>query len=168
MVSYSIAFRYGLDRFLRDAREAGFDGMIFPDLPPPEAQEVCDRIRASGLDTILLVAPSTPPARRAEIVKLCSGFVYYLSISGITGERDRLPADLESNVRSLRDLTDCPVCVGFGISRPEHVKQLNGIADGAIVGSAIVKRMQAHARDGPEAIAAATGAFCAELLSQVR
>jgi tryptophan synthase alpha chain len=168
MVSYSVAFRYGLDRFLRDARESGFDGMIFPDLPPPEAQEVCDKIRASGLDTVLLVAPSTPPQRRAEIVKLCSGFVYYLSVSGITGERDRLPPDLEANVRNLRDLTDRPICVGFGISRPEHVKQLHGIADGAIVGSAVVKRMQERARESPQAIAASTGALCAELLSQVR
>src|SRR5690348_310551 len=121
MLSYSIVHRYGVDRFVRDAKAAGIDGLILPDLPPPEAQRVCDVVRAGGLDTVLLIAPTTAPHRRKEIADLCSGFVYYLSISGITGERDRLPADLERNVRELKGLTDRPVCVGFGIHRAEHV-----------------------------------------------
>ncbi len=168
MISYSVVYRYGCDSFLRDARSAGFDGLILPDLPPPEAQSICDKVRAAGLDTILLVAPTTSPKRRAEIVRLCSGFVYYLSISGITGERDRLPADLESNVRELHDLTDVPVCVGFGIAKPEHVKHLAGIADGAIVGSAVVRRMQQHASEAADTIARLTAQLCSDLLSQVR
>jgi tryptophan synthase alpha chain len=168
MLSYSLVFRYGLERFIRDAKTAGIDGMIIPDLPPPEAQRVCEAIRAGGLDTILLVAPTTSMERRKEIAKLCSGFVYYLSISGITGERDKLPADLEKNVRELKSLSPCPVCVGFGISKPEHVKQLAGVADGAIVGSAVVRRMQQHASEGAAGIAKAVGAYCRELLSQVR
>src|SRR5207302_560148 len=101
------------------------------------------------------VAPTTSAARRGEIVKLCSGFVYYLSISGITGERDRLPRDLEANVRQLKSITDRPVCVGFGINKAQHVKQLHGLADGAIVGSAFVRRIREHLNQGPEAIAAA-------------
>jgi tryptophan synthase alpha chain len=165
MVSYSIVYRYGVDRFVSLAKQAGFDGLILPDLPPPEAQAICDRVRAGGLDTILLVAPTTSPQRRAEIARLSSGFVYYLSVSGITGERDQLPADLASNVRQLKGLTDRPVCVGFGISTPAHVAQLRGVADGAIVGSALVKRMKARLKDGPVALAAEAGGFTRELLA---
>ncbi|HEY8668745.1 MAG TPA: tryptophan synthase subunit alpha [Tepidisphaeraceae bacterium] len=168
MLSYSIVFRYGLDKFLQDAKAAGFDGLILPDLPPPEAQRVCAQVRQAGLDTILLVAPTTSATRRKEIAGLCSGFVYYLSVSGITGERNQLPADLAQNVRELKALTHKPVCVGFGISTAAHVKQLQGVADGAIVGSAVVKRIKQHAAQGPQGVARAVGAYCKELLSQVR
>ncbi|HWE92967.1 MAG TPA: tryptophan synthase subunit alpha [Tepidisphaeraceae bacterium] len=166
MVSYSIVFRFGVAKFVAEARSAGFDGLIVPDLPPPEAQRICDTIRAGGLDTILMVAPTTAPGRRAEIARLSSGFVYYLSVSGITGERDQLPADLAENVRQLKGLTDRPVCVGFGISQPRHVAQLTGMADGAIVGSAVVKRMKAHCNEGPAAIARVLGDYTRELLGE--
>lgn len=168
MVSYSIVYRYNLERFLNDAKNAGFDGLIVPDLPPPEAQNVTDKVRAAGLDTILLIAPTTAPERRAEVARLCSGFVYYLSVAGITGERDKLPPDLEANLRQLRTITRTPICVGFGVSKPQHVAQLSGLADGAIVGSAIVRRMQQHAHEGPSGIAAAVEDYCRELLSQVQ
>jgi tryptophan synthase alpha chain len=168
MVSYSIVFRYGLDRFLSEMKSAGFDGLILPDLPPPEAERVCATVRATGIDTILLVAPSTTSERRREIARLSSGFVYYLSVAGITGERDRLPEDLERNVAELKSLTDRPVCVGFGIHKAEQVAQLAKIADGAIVGSAIVTRMKQHIAEGPEAIAKAAGDYCRELLRLVR
>ena len=165
MVSYSIVFRFGLERFVKAAREAGFSGLILPDLPPPEAQRICETVQAGGLDTILLVAPTTAPERRKEIAELSSGFVYYLSVSGITGERDRLPADVEQNVRQIRDLTDRPVCVGFGIHRPEQLAQLRGVADGTIVGSAYVKRMKARLNDGPDALANVVESYTHELLS---
>lgn len=168
MVSYSIVYRYNLERFLNDAKNAGFDGLIVPDLPPPEAQNVTEKVRAAGLDTILLIAPTTAPERRAEVARLCSGFVYYLSVAGITGERDKLPPDLEANLRQLRTITRTPICVGFGVSKPQHVAQLSGLADGAIVGSAIVRRMQQHAHEGPSGIAAAVEDYCRELLSQVQ
>lgn len=168
MVSYSIVFRYGVDRFVGEAKRAGFDGLILPDLPPPEAQAICDRVRTGGLDTILLVAPTTTPQRRQEIGRLSSGFVYYLSVSGITGERDRLPADLEANVRQLKGMTDRPVCVGFGISNSQHVAQLQGVADGAIVGSAYVKRMNGRLAEGPRAVADEVAAFTRQLLAGVR
>jgi tryptophan synthase alpha chain len=165
MVSYSIVFRYGVERFLADARAAGFDGLILPDLPPPEAEAVCAKVNAAGLDTILLVSPTTAPERRARIAGLCTGFIYYLSVSGITGERDRLPDDLEQNVRQLRQISAVPVCVGFGISRPEHVRQLAPIADGAIIGSAFVRRMKQHGSEGPAAIARAAADYCRELMA---
>jgi tryptophan synthase alpha chain len=168
MLSYSIVFRYGVERFVKDAKGAGFDGLILPDLPPPEAQRVCKLIEAGGLDTILLVAPTTSSARRKEILDLCSGFAYYLSVSGITGERDRLPDDVTANVRALRELADTPICVGFGIHRAEQVAQLAGVADGAIVGSAFVKRMRDAGPGGATAVAEAARAYCQDLLRLVR
>ena len=162
MVSYSLMYRYGADRFVRDLKAAGFDGLILPDLPPPEAQRVVGTVRDGGLDTVLLVSPTTPPARRETVVALCSGFVYYLAVSGITGARDSLPDDLARNVADLKNRTDVPVCVGFGVSRAEHLRQLTGVADGAIVGSALVKRM-AGATGGPRAVADEAAAFCREL-----
>jgi tryptophan synthase alpha chain len=167
MVSYSIMYRYGPDRFLSAAKSAGFDAMIVPDLPPPEAQRVCDVIRSAALDTVLLVAPTTTPQRRREIARLSSGFIYYLSLSGVTGEREHLPADLAEGVRQLRDLTDRPICVGFGISKPSHVAQLQGVADGAIVGSAFVKTMRSHAGKSAQFLADRCGDYARELLIQV-
>lgn len=166
MVSFSIVFRYGTERFFADARSAGFDGVLMPDLPPPEARSVCGQVRAAGLDTVLLVSPTTPAGRRAEIAGLCSGFVYYLSVTGITGERDDLPADIERNLRELRAIAQVPVCVGFGISKPEHVARLSPHADGAIAGSAFVRRIRQTAHGGPEAVASAVGAYCRELLGR--
>ena len=142
MVSYSIVFRFGVKRFVDRATEVGFAALLIPDLPPPEAGPTCDLIHAGGLETVLLVSPSTPAKRRNEIARLCTGFVYYLSLAGTTGERDQLPDGVEDNVRQIKALTDVPVCVGFGVSKRQHVKQLSGVADGAIVGSAIVKRMK--------------------------
>jgi tryptophan synthase alpha chain len=168
MVSYSIVYRYDLNRFLKDAKTAGFDGLILPDLPPPEAEGICATIHQAGLETTLLVAPSTTTARRKEIARLSSGFVYYLSVAGITGERDRLPADLSKNVAELKSLTDRPVCVGFGIHKAEQVAELSKMADGAIVGSALVTRMNQQLSKGPAEIATAVGAYCRELLRLAR
>jgi tryptophan synthase alpha chain len=168
MVSFSVVFRHGIDQFIADASQAGFDGLILPDLPPPEAETICARVRAAGLDTILLVAPSTSMSRRQEIARLSSGFIYYLSVMGITGERDKLPAELSMGVANMKGATALPVCVGFGIYQPKHVKQLAGVADGAIVGSAIVKRMKENQARGPEGIAESVAAYCRELLSEVR
>ncbi len=165
MVSYSIVYRYGLERFLAEARSAGFDGLILPDLPPPEAEGICQQVWATGLDTSLLVAPTTSAGRRAEIARLCSGFVYYLSVAGVTGERTSLPPDLASGLAQMRSLTDRPLCVGFGISQPGHVQQLKGHADGAIVGTAMVRRMRAAAGGGPDVIAEIIGTYCKELMA---
>ena len=165
MVTYTIVFRYGLEKFVSEAKNSGFDGLILPDLPPPEAQRVCETVRAGGLDTTLLVAPTTTPQRRKEIASLSSGFVYYLSVSGITGERDQLPTDVAENVKQIKSFTDRPVCVGFGIHRPIQIAQLFGVADGAIVGSAFVKRMKEHASEGAEAIAQHLSDYARHLLA---
>jgi tryptophan synthase alpha chain len=168
MVSFSLVFRYGVERFCSEARAAGFDGLILPDLPPPEAAGVCAKAQAAGLATTLLVAPTTSEARRREIARLSSGFIYYLSVSGITGERDRLPENIEANLRQLRGLTDRPVCVGFGISKAEHLAQLAPLCDGAIVGSAVVRAITQAGNATPDAIAAKVGEYCHALLAKVR
>jgi tryptophan synthase alpha chain len=167
MVSHSIVYRYGLDAFAKDAKASGFDALLIPDLPPPEIQSVCETIRGAGLDTVLMVAPTTSRKRREQIAKLTSGFIYLMSVSGITGERDKLPEDVERNINDLKSLSDLPVCVGFGIHRAEQVKQLLGMADGAIVGTALVRKMKENATQSPNAVAAIAASYCRELLSKV-
>ncbi|HEY1686310.1 MAG TPA: tryptophan synthase subunit alpha [Tepidisphaeraceae bacterium] len=168
MVSYSIIYRFGLEAFCREAIAARISGLILPDLPPPEAKAICQKINALGLKTILLVAPTTPLSRRKEIAELCTGFIYYLSLSGITGERSVLPADITQSLQQLRSVTDRPICVGFGISKPEHLQQLKPYADGAIVGSAIVRRMKQHVNESQDTIAKEVAAYCEGLLAGVR
>jgi tryptophan synthase alpha chain len=168
MLSYSIVYRYGPERFFADAKSAGLSGLILPDLPPPEADKVCGLIRRAGLDTVLLIAPTTEPARRREIAAMCTGFVYYLSVSGITGAREDLPPDLTQNVREIRGLTDRPICVGFGISKSRHLSALTGVADGAIVGSAIVKQITEMNSASPAAIGKAVGDYCRSLILEPR
>lgn len=168
MVSFSVAYRFGVEKFAATMKESGFDGLILPDLPPPEAESVCAKVQSAGLDTILLVAPTTTPERRKEIARLSSGFIYYLSVAGITGERTSLPVELGDGVRQMKSLADRPVCVGFGVSTADHVAQLVGVADGAIVGSAVVKRIAQAIDKGPDAVVNAVGSYCRELLSTAR
>ncbi len=140
MVSHSIVARMGPERFITDAAEAGFDGLIVPDLDTAAAMPVAGLAAVAGLSFSVLIAPTTPPRRIELLVGLCSGFVYLLARTGITGERDAAP-DVADRVAAIRTLTDLPVAVGFGISRPEHVEAVTGCADAAIVGSALVRRM---------------------------
>ena len=131
----------GVEPFIENAKQAGFDGLIIPDLSLEEAPAVSKAVLEADLRLVMLVAPTSPADRRDRIATLSSGFVYYISVAGITGERKSLPADLIENVNQLRSASGKPVAVGFGISRPEHVRQVCSAADGAIVGSAIVRRM---------------------------
>jgi tryptophan synthase alpha chain len=163
MVSYSIVFRMGVDRFVSQAADAGFDGFIFPDLPLEEAESVSKPVRAAGMISSLLIAPTTSDERAAAIARACSGFVYLVARTGITGERSSLPVGLEERVAKLRKVTDLPIAVGFGIGRPEHVGAVTRVADAAIVGSAVVKRIGEHAGEKPAAIAAAVAKFVGEL-----
>lgn len=142
MVSYAIVFRFGLDRFLDQAQQAGFAGLIIPDLPGDEAADVFQQVTARNLDLIQLVAPTTPPQRVRSILEHCSGFVYCVAVAGTTGARDQVASALLEQLKWLRGQTDLPLCVGFGISRPDHLEPLRGLADGAIVGSAIVRHLQ--------------------------
>ena len=160
MVSHSIVYRRGAVNFASQLKQAGLTGLLIPDLPPPEAEPVAQAVTGQGVETVLLVAPRTPEARRRHIAELCTGFVYYLSVAGITGARAELPTDLADNVTRLRALTDVPVCVGFGIGRAAQVVAVNEVADGAIVGSALVKTMAGDAAGA----AGRAAAFLGELL----
>ncbi|MGC9454300.1 MAG: tryptophan synthase subunit alpha [Phycisphaerae bacterium] len=166
MVSYSIVFRHDVQRFLADAAEAGFDGVLIPDLPLEEAGEFEPQAADAGLANVMLIAPTTPPERRIEIARHCRGFIYYVSVAGITGERDKLPEATIAGVRELRNHTDTAICVGFGISRPEMVRTVCEVADGAIVGSAIVHRIADAMDQGAsrEDIVRRAGEFVSELL----
>ena len=155
MTSYSLVHRRGPEAFLRQARAAGFSGAIVPDLPCEESEALGALAAGQDFKLVQLVTPATPRARAEEIARRSTGFLYCVSVTGITGERDQLPADLAANVRGLKQLTDRPVCVGFGISQPRHVKQLVGTADGAIVGSFIVRRMKSELRSPRETLVAA-------------
>lgn len=154
MVSYSIVERMGVARFVAQAADAGFDGLIVPDidlLDAPIVREACDR---AGIACTLLVAPTTGPERTRKIVAQCTGFVYALSRVGITGEQADTP-DARPLVERIRACTTLPVAVGFGISTREHVHAVWQYADGAIVGSSLVKRMQRAVADGGDPVEAA-------------
>jgi tryptophan synthase alpha chain len=141
MVSYAIIHRVGVDRFLNDASTAGLDGLIVPDLPVEEAGALMEKATRRNLKLIQLVTPTTPRDRAVQIAQSTTGFIYYVSVAGITGERKSLPPTLTQDVAWLRTQTDLPICIGFGISGPDQVRQLAPVADGVIVGSAIVRRL---------------------------
>ena len=141
MLSYSIVYRIGLSEFIARAKAVGIDGFILPDVSFEEAPQIAQEINEAGLCLPMLVSPASPPERRRRIAGLSTGFVYYMSVTGITGERNALPADLVSNVRALRAEAGQPVVVGFGISNAEQVRMVCSVADGAIIGSALVRRI---------------------------
>lgn len=144
MTSYNPVFHYGEEKFVQDAKTAGVDGIIVPDLPPEEAGNLIALCRKAEMATVFFFSPTTSQGRIGRIVKASSGFIYYVSLTGVTGARRGLPEDLEKNIRKFKKYTDQPICVGFGISTPEQVKTVSKIADGVIVGSAIVKEIEKH------------------------
>jgi tryptophan synthase alpha chain len=146
MVSYSLVYRRGPEDFLDRAQAAGFSGAIVPDLPVEESEELARRAGARDFKLIQLVTPTTPRDRATRIARASTGFLYCVSVTGITGERDRLPEQLLGQLVWLRSQTALPLCVGFGISRPEHVRMLRESADGVIVGSALVRRVEQAGR----------------------
>ena len=163
MVSYSLIYRRGLDRFVREAAESGLDGLIVPDLPVEEAGPLARRCAEARLGSIHLIAPTTTPERRRLIARAATGFIYCVSVVGTTGARDALPPELVSYLGDLRQLTDKPLAVGFGVSRPEQAAALALHADGVIVGSAIVRLIEEH-RLEPAAAVAAVERFVGEMV----
>ncbi len=141
MTYYNPVFKYGVERFVRHATDAGVDGVIVPDLPPDEAAALKGPARRYGLDTIFLLAPTSTAARTRLVAKASSGFIYYVSITGITGARLAIGADVRKSIKALRSAASKPVCVGFGVSNAEDAGAVSKISDGVIVGSAIVKRI---------------------------
>ncbi|MFH5802879.1 tryptophan synthase subunit alpha [Alienimonas sp. DA493] len=168
MVSVSIVQRVGTAAFCEKAKAVGLAGLIVPDVPGDEATGLAEAAGAAGLDLVQLVSPLTPAERVSKILAACSGFVYCLSVAGTTGERDQLPPELTAHLDRLRQQTDLPLAVGFGVSKPEHVQALRGHADGAIVGSALVRRLEALADQPKEAVMKDVAAFTREMVAACR
>lgn len=139
---YNPILAYGEEEFCRACREVGVDGLIVPDLPPGEGEALERACRQCGLALIYLLAPTSTPARVRLVTKRSGGFVYLVSVAGTTGARDRLPPDLAAFVSRVRGVTTKPLAVGFGISTPEQAGQVAALADGVIVGSALVRRAE--------------------------
>jgi tryptophan synthase alpha chain len=161
MVSFAIIFRHGTEAFLTHAARAGFSGLIIPDLPADEADDLSTLAKTHGLDLVQLIAPTTTERRTKQILAASTGFLYCISVAGTTGVRQELPSELIDQLKSLRAQSRLPLAVGFGISSPEQVAALEGVADGVIVGSAIVRRI-ADAKSSDEA-AVAVRTFATEM-----
>jgi tryptophan synthase alpha chain len=150
--------QYGLDNMARDAKQAGADGILVTDLIPEESDEYRSSLERHGLDTIFLAAPTSSRERIQRIAQSSRGFVYVVSRAGVTGTQDALSGTILPTITSVREFTDLPIAVGFGISRPDHVKAVWRIADGAVVGSAIVEQIEkAASSDG---FARKIGVYC--------
>ncbi|MDD5166667.1 MAG: tryptophan synthase subunit alpha [Candidatus Omnitrophica bacterium] len=145
MTYYNPIFCFGEEKFARLAHDSGVDGVIVPDLPPEEGSSFVKSTRKYGVDVIFFIAPTTSKQRINYIAKAARGFIYYVSLTGVTGARASLPKDLIANLKIIKKLTAKPVCVGFGVSAPGQVKQIQKVADGVIVGSAIVRKIKENA-----------------------
>lgn len=146
---YNPIFHFGEAKFGAGAAEAGADGVLVPDLPPEEATDLIEICRSRELKIVFLAAPTTTPERLREIAAHSTGFLYYISLRGITGARAALPEDLKEKVQAVKRTVELPVAVGFGISAPEHAREVAAVADGVVVGSALVRLIDEHGR-GPE------------------
>jgi tryptophan synthase alpha chain len=156
----------GERRFAEASREVGVDGVICVDMPPEESELFRGELERCGVDAILLAAPTTTPERLAMLARQTRGFLYYVSLTGVTGARRELAQGIEEQVRRVRETSEVPVCVGFGVSKPEHVVRVGAFADGVVVGSALVERIAAAA--SPEAAVDAAARFVAELKEPLR
>jgi tryptophan synthase alpha chain len=141
MTYFNPVFKYGSESFIRDAAQAGVDGLIIPDLPPDEAADFIKHARKANLDTIFLLAPTSTEDRIRIVTKASKGFLYYVSITGTTGSGLLFDGSMERLISKIKGCTDTPVAVGFGVSTPEDAAAVAKVADGVIVGSAIVKRL---------------------------
>jgi tryptophan synthase alpha chain len=148
LIYYNLVFHYGLERFVNAAVYSGIDGVVIPDLPPEESKDLCRIAKGKGLSIIHLLAPTSSKERIKKVASASSGFIYYVSLTGTTGARKKLPEELAVNLKNIRKIcrersrpfpAEIPICVGFGISTPRQVKDVQKFSDGAIVGSAIIK-----------------------------
>lgn len=144
MTYYNPVFHMGDETFVSRAGQVGVDGVIIPDLPHEEAGELRKASAANDFATIFFMAPTTTDDRLSKIVKASTGFIYYVSLTGVTGARSQLSKSIATDIKRAKRLTDKPVCVGFGISTTDHVREVGAVADGVIVGSAIIKEMEKH------------------------
>jgi len=142
MTYYNIVFNYGIEKFIADSKKSGADGIIVPDLPMEESHELTDIADKHDFSVILLAAPTTPVDRFGKIARCSRSFIYYVSITGVTGARKALSDKLYGHIRHLKRVTDKPICVGFGVSTPGQAREVARAADGVIVGSAIINVLE--------------------------
>jgi len=160
---YNSICAYGEKRFLRDAAKAGVDGLVIADLPADEGKAFSRQAAERGIDVIFLAAPTSGAQRLKKIASLSRGYVYYVSLTGVTGARKELPPGIREKIRSVSCLTSTPVCVGFGISKPGHIRSLKNAGDGVIVGSAIISVMKKNAGRRRRDLIRKTAEFAREL-----
>ncbi len=152
MTYYNIIYRFGLEKTVKNALDSGLSGFIIADLPIEEATPWLKANRGKGLATIFLTAPTSSEERIKKIAKVSSGFLYYVSLTGVTGERDKLPEDVITRLQLVKKLSPVPVAVGFGVSKKEHINMLSPYADAIIIGSAIVKIIEEKGKSAPREI----------------
>jgi tryptophan synthase alpha chain len=163
MISYAIIYRVGVEAFVDLAVQAGVSGLIVPDLLVEESGELEVACRRADVSLIQLVTPTTPPERAIQIAERSSGFVYFVSVTGITGQRTELPTDLVDRIGWLKERTALPICVGFGISTADQVRRLAEVADGVIVGSALVRLLGQVEAQGEAAVRQQLGELTRQL-----
>jgi tryptophan synthase alpha chain len=168
MISQSILFKYGCKEFIKNAVNSGLDGATIPDLPIEEAEEVIETAKGEDFKVACFIAPTTTDSRMNLIVKKSQGFLYYISVVGITGSENTLSEDLVNNIKKIKKVTSLPVALGFGISTPEQARMAGKIADGVIVGSAIVREIEKHSNQDNSILVNKVGAFVGELVHSTK
>jgi tryptophan synthase alpha chain len=163
---YNPFYQYGLKAITTDAKEAGVDGFLVVDLPPEEAIPLKTEVSAQGLDLIFLLAPTSTKERMTLVAKMASGFIYYVSVTGVTGAREKLAEMIEQYIIEIKKYSSLPIGVGFGISKPEHVRELSHWADAVIVGSAIIKVIENNLSN--KNLLKAVGSYVASLKEATR
>lgn len=159
---YNPIFKYGVKRFVKDAIELGIDGVVVADLPPEEADDMISSARKHDLSTVFLIAPTSSPERIRLISEVSTGYIYCVSSMGVTGTREKISNTLSQMVKNIRQYTEKPIAVGFGVSNPEQAKEVAQLADGVIVGSAIVNIIEKY-KDDHEQLVSAVESFARNL-----
>jgi len=164
---YNPVYKYGVERFVVDAVKSGVDGVIIADLPPEEASELTNPAKEHGLATIFLIAPTSTPDRVKLIAEASTGYIYCVSTTGVTGAREKVSDTLAPMVKLIREYTDKPISVGFGVSTPDQAKEVAKMADGVIIGSAIVNLIEKY-KDDPEEILTSVEKFASSIANAIK
>lgn len=164
---YNPIYKYGVDCFVNDAVKSGVDGVIVADLPPEEASELISPAKEYGLATIFLVAPTSTPERVKLITETSTGYIYCVSTTGVTGAREKVSDTLEPMIKLIREYTDKPISVGFGVSTPDQAREVSKMSDGVIIGSAIVNLIEKY-KDDPEKMLVSVEEFASSIANAIK
>lgn len=168
MISESILYKNGCDSFVKNALDAGLDGATIPDLPVEEAEGIIETGNREGFRIVCFLAPTTTDKRMDLIVKKSRGFLYFISVVGITGSRNEITDDINENIKHIKRITSLPIALGFGISTPEQARMAGKIADGVIVGSAIIREIEKYKNQEDRILVDEVGRFVSELINSTK